>query len=131
MLIDDQRVVPVTLLAQLGVGVTVALLLWVLLGGVYGVSALAGGLACVVPNAFLAARLLGPAAGAGAATLKRALWVGEAGKLAMTVLAFTAIFASGWPVSAPAVFGGYIAAQLVVMGALLLGGGASGTTVKS
>ena len=131
MLIDDQRVVPVTLLAQLGVGVAVALVLWVSLGGMFGLSALLGGLTCVVPNAFLAARLLGPAAGASAGTVKRALWVGETGKLLMTAVAFTAIFASGLPISAPAVFGGYIATQLVVMGALLLGSGVGSTTVKS
>jgi ATP synthase protein I len=131
VLIDDQRVVPVTLLAQLGVGVAVAVLLWASLGGVFGLSALLGGLACVLPNAFLAARLFGPSADAGAGKVRRALWIGETGKFLMTALAFTAIFAFRLPVSAPAVFAGYIATQLTVMGALLIGGGAAGTTVKN
>jgi ATP synthase protein I len=76
-----------------------------------------GGAAVVVPNAFLAARLLG--ASASARALLRAAWIGEIGKLLLTVTAFIVIFAFVRPISAPAVFAGFIAVQLVVFGALL------------
>src|SRR5687767_6059360 len=58
--IDDKHVVPVTLLVQLCVSVVVALALWAWMGEVAAVSALLGGAAVVIPNGFLAARLLKP-----------------------------------------------------------------------
>ena len=128
MLIDDRRVMPLTLLAQAGVSLSLAVLLWFSLGGVAAVSALLGGMVAVIPNAFLAARLL-RADNTGPAILRSA-WLGEIGKLLLTALLFGAIFASVRPISAGAVFGGFIAAQTVVFGALLMGGRAA-TSTKS
>ena len=71
-------------------------------------------------NAFLAARLL--RADNTARALLRSAWVGEIGKLLLTALLFGAIFASIRPLSAAAVFGGFISAQLVIFGAPLFGG---------
>jgi hypothetical protein len=51
----------------------------------------------------------------------RSAQVGVVGKLAMTALLFGVIFATVRPISGSAVFGGFIAAQTVVLGALLLG----------
>ena len=51
----------------------------------------------------------------------RAAWIGETGKLLLTVLAFGVIFGFVRPLAPPAVFAGFIAAQLVVFGALLIG----------
>lgn len=123
MQFDDRRVVPLTLTAQAAVSLGLAGVAWLAFGGAAGVSVLLGGLAAVVPNAFLAARLLAPAAGSSARALLRSAWIGAIGKLVLTALAFGAIFALVRPLSAPAVFAGFIAAQLVVFGALLPGGG--------
>jgi ATP synthase protein I len=119
---DVQRVVPLTLLAQAGVSSALAALLWLAFGDVVAVSTLLGGAAAVVPNAFLAARVLKPRSDVSAGAMMRAAWVGEIGKVILTVLAFGVIFGVVRPISPPAVFAGYIAAQLVVFGALLVGG---------
>ena len=118
MVADDWRAIPLILLAQTGVCLVVGTVAWVWAGETAGISALLGGAAAVVPNAFLAARLLAPRNTQG---LLRAAWVGEAGKLLLTVVFFAAIFAFVRPLSAPAVFAGFIAVQLVVFGALLYG----------
>lgn len=120
-MLDDTRIVPLTLLAQAGVTVGLALLLGLWASDVVAFSALLGGLIAVIPNGFLAARLLAPRA-ASAKALLRSAWVGEIGKLLLTALLFGAVFALVRPVSAPAVFGGFIAAQLTVFGALVFGG---------
>lgn len=116
---DDRRTVPLTLLAQAGVSVGLAIMLWWAHGSVAAVSALLGGMAAVIPNAFLAARLLAPRT-SDARGLLRSAWIGELGKLVLTVLLFAAIFGAVRPLEPLAVFGGFIAAQLVVLGALLL-----------
>jgi ATP synthase protein I len=122
---DVKRVVPLTLLAQAGVSLGLAAVLWFWYGEVAAVSALLGGAAVVVPNGFLAARLLRPSADQTARAMMRAAWLGEIGKLLLTVVFFGVIFGFVRPISAPAVFAGFIGAQLVIFGALLLGGGAS------
>lgn len=122
LLTPDRQVVQLAVLGQAGLGLGVGALLALLQGRVVGISWLLGGLVAVVPNAFLAARLMSPRAGADAKALLRAVWIGEIGKFAITVLLFAAIFAAVRPLSALAVFGGFIAAQLVVIGVLALGG---------
>ena len=92
-------------------------------GRVAAVSALLGGAIAVIPNAFLAARLLTPKAGEDARAMLRAAWLGEIGKLALTALLFAVVFVSVRPLSAIAVFGGFIAAQLMVFGLPLIGSG--------
>ena len=119
MPIAVERVVPLTLLAQAGVSAVLAAALWLSFDETVAVSTLLGGAAAVVPNAFLAARLLKPNRPVDA--LMRAAWIGEMGKMLLTVLAFGVIFGLVRPLSPPAVFAGYIAAQLAVFGALLVG----------
>jgi ATP synthase protein I len=97
------------------------LALW--FGRIVGVSALLGGAVAVLPNAFLAARLLKPGNTVSAEMLLRSAWLGEAGKLIMTAVLFAAVFVAVRPLSAPAVFGGFIAAQLVIFCAPLMGSG--------
>ena len=123
MVIDVTRVVPLTLLAQACVSAAVAAALWVGFGKVAAVSALLGGATVVIPNGFLAARLLTPSIDQSARAMMRSAWAGEIGKLLLTALLFGVIFGFVRPLSPPAVFAGFIAAQLVVFGALLLGGG--------
>lgn len=109
------------LLAQVVVSMVLAVVLALWQLRVAAVSALLGGAIAVVPNAFLAARLLSPGSTTSAKALLRAAWFGEIGKLLLTMLLFAIVFAMVRPISALAVFGGFIAAQLMVFGALLIG----------
>ena len=111
------------LLAQVVAGVAAAGVFALWQGQIAAWSALLGSAICVIPNAFLAARLLAPRAGADARAMLRAAWLGEIGKLALTALLFAVVFVSIRPLSALAVFGGFIAAQLMVFGAPLMGSG--------
>ena len=123
---DVQRLVPLTLLAQAGVSSVLAALLWFPFGGVVAASTLLGGAAAVVPNGFLAARVLKPSRDVSAGAMMRAAWLGEIGKIVLTVVAFGLIFGLVRPISAPGVFAGFIAAQAVVFGTLLVGGSWNG-----
>ena len=108
------------LMWQLLVGLGLAAVLWSLFGTVAGYSALLGSLVCVLPNAFLGLRLVVPCRDPGA--LKRAAWIGELGKLALTVLLFTLVFTSVKPLTAAALFAGFIASQLAVFSGFLIRG---------
>ena len=108
------------LVGQIGVGVVLAAALWGLLGPVAGYSALLGSLTCVIPNGFLALRLVAPRRDPGARALIRAAYIGELGKLGLTVLMFSIVFALVRPLSAGALFAGFIAAQLVTFAGLLV-----------
>lgn len=130
MPIAVERVVPLTLLAQAGVTMVLAAALWPSFGDTVAVSTLLGGAAAVVPNGFLAARVLTPNRPVDA--LLRGAWIGEIGKILLTALAFGVIFGFVRPLAPPAVFAGFIAAQVVVFGALLVGDtGRSGAVAKS
>ena len=65
-------------------------------------SALLGSLTCVIPNTFLALRLVASRRDPGAKALVRAAYVGELGKLGLTVLMFSIVFVMVKPLSAPA-----------------------------
>ena len=108
------------LVGQIGIGVVLAAVLWGVFGHVAGYSALLGSLVCVIPNAFLALRLVAPRRDPGAGALVRAAYIGELGKLGLTVLMFSIVFAMVRPLSAAALFAGFIAAQLMTVVGLLL-----------
>ena len=108
------------LIGQIGIGAVLAAVLWGVYGNVAGYSALLGGLACVVPNAFLALRLAVSRRDPGARSLIRAAYIGELGKLALTVLIFSIVFALVQPLAAAALFAGFIAAQLATFAGLLM-----------
>jgi len=112
--------IPRVLMWQIVVGVGLAAVLGLAFGWVAGYSALLGSLTSVVPNAFLGLRIMAPRRDPGA--LKRAAWIGEAGKLALTVLMFTLVFTQVKPLSAAALFAGFIVTQLVVFSGLLMRG---------
>ncbi len=114
------RVIVAVLTGQLVVGTALAALLWGLVGGVAGYSALLGALTCVIPNAFLAGRIVLARRDPGARALIRAAWTGELGKLALTVLMFGIVFVAVRPISAGALFAGFIVAQLVTFAGLLV-----------
>ena len=112
--------IPRVLMWQFLVGVFLAAVLWGVFGKVVGYSALLGSLISVIPNAFLALRLVVPRSDPGAQALLGAAWIGEIGKLALTVLFFTLVFTLVRPLSAAALFAGFITTQLVVFSGLLM-----------
>jgi len=112
---DEQRLLPLTLVAQVGLSLGLALVLAIVVGRTVGTSALLGGIAAFAPNAFLAARLVN----ADVASLMRAAWIGEIGKLLLAALLFGMIFAFVRPLSVPAVFGGFLATHFAILPALL------------
>ena len=107
-------------LGQAGLGVVIGAVLMILQGRDVGVSWLLGVFVAVIPNAFLAARLLG--SGVEARAMLRAAWIGEIGKFALTVLLFGVIFATIRPPSVLALFSGFATAQFVAIGILALSG---------
>jgi ATP synthase protein I len=107
-----ENVVKKVLLAQTGLTLALAALFWGFNGFVSGYSALLGGLTAIIPNGFLAARLMLPRRDPGAGALLRAAYLGELGKLALTVLMFGAVFALVRPLAGGALFAGFVAAQL-------------------
>jgi len=112
--------IPRVVMWQFLVGAALAAVLLGIFGKVVGYSAMLGSLAAVVPNAFLALRLVAPRRDPGAQALLRAAWIGEIGKLALTVLIFTLVFTLVRPLSAAALFAGFIATQLVTFSGLLM-----------
>ncbi len=110
------------ILWQLLAGTMLAAAFWLGLDGVAGYSAALGGLTALVPNAFLALRLVAPRRDPGAAALIRAAWVGEIGKLALTVLLFSLVFTLVRPLSAVALFVTFIVVQLVTFSGFLIRG---------
>jgi ATP synthase protein I len=89
-------------------------------GRVAGYSALLGGLTCVIPNAFLALRLVVPRREAGPGGLVRAAYIGELGKLALTVLMFGIVFTLVRPLEAWPLFAAFIGAQLMTLAGFLM-----------
>ena len=89
-------------------------------GIVAAYSALAGGLATVLPNAFLAARLLALPGRFDAARLLRSAAVGEVGKVVLTVAVLSAVFVAVKPLSAMALLGTFVATQLVTLGVVFV-----------
>ncbi|WP_405235270.1 ATP synthase subunit I [Lentisalinibacter orientalis] len=120
---DPRHLVLKILLAQTGLTLFLTAAVWIGYGTVPGYSLLIGGLICILPNAFLAARILK----ADLEGLMRGAWLGEIGKFALTVLLFGVVFALVRPLSYVAVLAGFILAQLVILIAPVLEGGASKT----
>jgi ATP synthase protein I len=79
-----------------------------------------GGLICVLPNAFLALRIVAPRRDPRARALVRAAYIGELGKLALTVLMFSIVFVLVRPLAAWPLFAGFIGAQLMTLAGLLM-----------
>ena len=112
--------IPRVLMWQFVVGAVLAAILWAVFGTVAGYSALLGSLTSVIPNGFLGLRIMAPRRDPGA--LKKAAWIGEMGKLALTVLLFVLVFTQVKPLSAAALFAGFIASQLTVFSGFLMRG---------
>lgn len=113
------RTVRNILFAQFAAALLLAGIVWIWLGSGRAIPTLLGGLIGVVPNAFLAARLMSPRAGSSAKSLMRAGWIGEAGKLAIAAVMFIAVFATLEPLHPEFLFAGFIATLLALPVALL------------
>ncbi len=101
------------LAGQIGLGAVLAAVFWGTLGTVAGYSALLGSLVTFLPNAFLAARLGAPRREPGAKALLRAAYIGEIGKLALTVLLFSIVFVMVRPLAAGPLFATFIVTAFV------------------
>jgi ATP synthase protein I len=119
-LVPGTREMLKVLMLQIGIGAILTVVLWGIYGPVAGYSTLLGSLTCVIPNAFLALRLAAPRWDPGAKELVRAAYIGELGKLGITVAMFVSIFALVRPLAAPALFAGFIAAQLMTFAGFLM-----------
>ena len=117
---SSSNIVLKVLMAQIGSGAVLAAVLWGLHGHVAGYSALLGSLTCVIPNSFLALRLALPRRDPGPKALMRAAYVGELGKLGLTVLMFSIVFLLVRPLAVAALFAGFIVAQLMTFAGLLM-----------
>lgn len=113
---DEQHLLPLMLVAQVGLSLVLALVLGIWAGSTVGISTLLGGIAAFAPNAFLAARLMN----ADVESLMRAAWIGEIGKLAMSALLFGMIFAFVRPLSIPAVFAGFMVTHFAILPTLFV-----------
>ena len=107
------------LLTQLATALGIAAIVWIGLGSERAIPTLVGGLIGVVPNAFLAARVMSPRAGSSAQILLRAGWLGEIGKLLITALLFVVAFKNLQPLHPGFLFTGYIATLLALPAGLL------------
>ena len=125
-----RRLAASVVLGQVVVTLVAAVICFAIWGRVPGWSALIGGGISVVASAALAFFGFSAPAGAPAETLMRKFYVGEATKLAVTVVLFVVVFVT-MKVSFAALFGAYIATLFVYWIALAnalppLGGTASG-----
>ena len=98
---------------QIGLGTALAVALWSYLGNTAGYSALLGCLISALPNGFLALRLSVPRRDSGAKSLIRAAYIGEIGKLALTVLLFSIVFVMVRPLAAAPLFAGFVVTAMV------------------
>ncbi len=108
------------LAVQIGLGAALAAALWGFFGNVAGYSALLGCLASVVPNGFLALRLAVPRRNSGAKSLLNAAYIGEIGKLALTVLILSIVFVTVRPLAAAPFFTGFVFTMMVPLLGLLI-----------
>jgi len=105
------QVMPV-LLWQLLVSLALALVL-LFFGTVEAYSALLGGLICVIPNAYLAGRLLMKSGAGDSRVFLRAAFTGEVIKLLLTGALFAVVFVNIKPLNVLVLFAGFIAAITV------------------
>ena len=99
------------LAAQLVLGVLAGIAAWGLFDAVAGYSAWLGGAICVIPNIYLALRMLASTPSGDAHRMWRATWFGEIGKLVITAALFAVAFVAIKPLSPGALLAGFIAAQ--------------------
>ncbi len=88
-------------------------------GNVVAYSALLGGLIYIVPNLYVALRILPHRAGSTAGMVLAQLYVGQIWKMALSVAGFAATFIWVKPLSPFSIFGTFILLQLLGMALLM------------
>ncbi|AMO58822.1 F0F1 ATP synthase subunit I [Endozoicomonas montiporae CL-33] len=83
------------------------------LGTIHVISAFMGGLACTVPNAYLVWKAFRYRGASAAQKIARSFYQGEAGKFALTMLAFVLIFTLVKPVEPLSLFGAFVLVQSI------------------
>jgi ATP synthase protein I len=99
------------LLAQTTVAAIAGVAAWLLFDAVAAYSAWLGGAVCVIPNVYLALRMMAATPSNEAGRMLRATYFGEVGKLVITAVLFTVVFVAVRPLNPAAVLAGFIAAQ--------------------
>jgi len=107
------------LTAQLVLGIVTGIAAWLLFDAVAGYSAALGGAICVIPNVYLAARMMAATPSGEASRMLKATWFGEIGKIVITAVLFTAVFVGVRPVNHAAVIVGFIVAHSGIWWAIL------------
>lgn len=111
---SSHRLVVVRLLrTQLAITLLLPLVL-LPFGTIAAVSAAAGGIACLVPNAYFASRAFRYSGARSAMLILNSFYSGQAMKLVLTALIFSLIFIYLKPLNAGALFGGFILVQSVI-----------------
>lgn len=102
-------------LLRIQLAITLLLPLVVLpFGTIAAMSATAGGVACLVPNAYFAARAFRYSGARSAMLILNSFYSGQAMKLVLTALIFSLIFIFMKPLNAKALFGGFVLVQSVI-----------------
>ncbi len=107
------------LAAQFILGMIAGVAAWLLFDAVAGYSAWLGGAICVIPNIYLAMRMMSAQPSGDAGRMLRATWFGEIGKLLMTAALFTVVFVVVKPLNPLALIVGFIVAYNGIWWAIL------------
>jgi len=105
---------------QSAVTVLIGLLFWLLQGWQAAYSAWFGGLTAVIPNVYFTYKAFQYFGARSMVAIVQSLWAGEMGKLILTAVFFAVLFLGVKPLSALAVFVGYILVQMTSVTSLLL-----------
>lgn len=108
------------LAAQLGVGLLLAVIGGLFAGRTAAYSGLIGGMICLLPNTFLALRIIAAGMKREPRALLRGVYAGEAGKMMLSAMLFIVAFTLVRPLAPGWLFAGFIATQGVMWVALRL-----------
>ncbi len=108
------------LLTQLGVGGVCAVVAWPLAGMAAALQFFLGTLVGVIPNAYLGMRIAGFGKATDAQSMLRAAWLGEIGKLALTIMLLVGVFVFVRPTRPGWLLAGFVISQLSNWPALYL-----------
>lgn len=113
------NVVTKVLSMQMGLALLAAIVAGALSGAVAAYSAVLGGLVCVIPSAFLGARMMAVREAPNPHTLLRAAYLGEAGKWLLSFILFVLVYVWVKPLNPAAFLAGFVVAQGGIWAAIL------------
>ncbi|NNF16495.1 MAG: hypothetical protein HKN70_07085 [Gammaproteobacteria bacterium] len=114
------NVVTKVLSMQMGLALLSAVVAGVLSGTVAAYSAVLGGMICVVPSAFLGARMMAVRNAPDPHVLLRAAYLGEAGKWLLSFILFVLVYVWIKPLNPVALLVGFMVAQGGIWAAILM-----------